>query len=559
MARVSWATLLTAYGLNGRSGLLSAMGASSGYTSPYSSLEPAMWMTGASRASRTASNRLTCETMLLVRVAAGAVQLVGTKLWAARWKILSGCTARMTPRTALPSWSSQSITVTWPRLTNRRRLGWSVIRWPSSSTFSLPRLRRSCRLSSLLRQRKVPKTSTSGWWSARYSARKLPAIPVMPVIRTRTVSPLAWSRSMLRRHRRGRAAALLPPILQRIAQGRVPGYAGLPACQRRELAGVGLLFGNISGSQQRRVDARLDRDPAHAPELVDHLGDAHRASAAEIVDVARATPDQRQAVGAHHVARVGEVALDVQVADAQHRLPRPGLDLGQLPGKAGDDEARVVARAGVVERPHAHDRQAVLGEVLEAHHVLADLADGVRRGRPEGHGLVRRHLVWADPTVLVAGANHQDARSQASAEQAFEQVDLGQQVVADRRPRVAEALGRRRLGGQVVHRLGLGFAHDTLDRRAVGQIGAEHAHAADAAHVGGPSEPADLVAFFEEVVHQVSTDKPTHARDQGSHLWRRVPPLPLGVDNTVRTPHPWMKPLPAGEGEFMPTCRCPSW
>src|SRR5919202_2093154 len=396
-----------------------------------------MGMTGSSRASRTASNRLTCETMLLVNVAAGAVQLGGTKLWAARGKILSGCTARVTPRTALPSWSSQSITVTWPRLTNRRRLGWSVMRWPSSSTFSLPRLRRSCRLSSLLRQRKVPKTSTSGWWSARYSARKLPAIPVMPVIRTRTVSPLWWSRSVVRRHRRGRAADLLPPIVQRIAQRRVPGDARLPAGQRRELAGVGLLSGDVRGSQQRRVDAPLDRHPAHAGELVDHLGDAHRAPAAEIVDLARDARDQRQAVGAHHVARVGEVALDVQVADAQHRLAHPRLDLGQLPGKAGDDKARVMARAGVVERSHAHHRQPVLGEVLEAHQVLADFADGVGRGRPEGHVLVRRHLVGADPAVLVAGADHQHARPQAGAEQSFEQVDLGQQVVADGRPRVA--------------------------------------------------------------------------------------------------------------------------
>src|SRR5690349_16327965 len=108
----------------------------------------------------------------------------------------------------------------------------------------------------------------------------------MPVIRTRTVSPLLWARSVVRGQRRGRATDLLPPILQRIAQRRMPGNAWLPASQRGELASVGLLLGNVRRSQQRRVDARLNRYAAHARERIDHLGDAHRPPATEIVDLA---------------------------------------------------------------------------------------------------------------------------------------------------------------------------------------------------------------------------------------------------------------------------------
>ena len=169
----------------------------------------------------------------------------------------------------------------------------------------------------------------------------------------------------------------------------------LPARERRELARVSLLARDVRWSQQRLVDADLDRHSAQSDQLVDHVGDPDRLAAAEIVNVARDACHQRQAVGADHVARVVEVARDVQVADLQDGLAVARFDLGQLLGEAGDDKARVVARAGVVERPHADHGQLVLGEVLEAHHVLADLADGIRRGGPQRDVFVGRHVFRA--------------------------------------------------------------------------------------------------------------------------------------------------------------------
>src|SRR5205085_7092407 len=95
---------------------------------------------------------------LVVIVSAGPVHEAGTKLWAARWKMASGRTSSSRRRT--PAWSRRSVS------TSRT---WSA----TASMFSRG-----------LRHRMVPTTSTSPR-SRQYSARWLPAIPVIPVIRTR--------------------------------------------------------------------------------------------------------------------------------------------------------------------------------------------------------------------------------------------------------------------------------------------------------------------------------------------------------------------------------------
>ena len=81
---MSCVTLLTAYGESGRSALVSRMGSSSSWTSPYSSLEPTARNRGDILRPRMASSTLIWARILVVSVSAGACHETPTKLWAAR-------------------------------------------------------------------------------------------------------------------------------------------------------------------------------------------------------------------------------------------------------------------------------------------------------------------------------------------------------------------------------------------------------------------------------------------------------------------------------------------
>src|SRR5436853_125615 len=95
-------------------------------------------------------------------------------------------------------------------------------------------------------------------------------------------------------------------------------------------------------------------------EAPSHACDTGDPAAAEIVNVPRHTGYERQSVGTHHVPSIGEVARHVQVADAQDGLKPAGLNFSQLAREAGDDETSVVARASVIERSDADNRQLML-------------------------------------------------------------------------------------------------------------------------------------------------------------------------------------------------------
>src|ERR1051326_7369702 len=81
----------------------------------------------------------------------------------------------------------------------------------------------------------------------------------------------------------------------------------------------------------------------------------------EVVHVTGHALRQSKTVRPHHIAHVGEVAGDIQVADVQHRAAHAYLDFGQLTRETRDDEAGIVAWPSVIERPHADDRQPVPG------------------------------------------------------------------------------------------------------------------------------------------------------------------------------------------------------
>ena len=77
-------TLLTAYGESGRSGFVSRIGSSSGYTWPYSSLEPITRKRAFEPSCRIASSRFIWLTAFVASVSDGVSQEAATKLCAAR-------------------------------------------------------------------------------------------------------------------------------------------------------------------------------------------------------------------------------------------------------------------------------------------------------------------------------------------------------------------------------------------------------------------------------------------------------------------------------------------
>src|SRR6266404_1954628 len=154
---MSWATLLTAYGDSGRSGLVSRIGSSSGHTKPYSSLLPTTRTRGAIENRRIPSRRLTWEMMLVDSVSAGVCQDAPTKLCAARWTTWVGSAVSSRPRTEARSRRSHSISL----ICERR-----------CSIFSVR-----------LRHRLDPNTSAP--CASAYSAMWLPTKPVIPVMSRR--------------------------------------------------------------------------------------------------------------------------------------------------------------------------------------------------------------------------------------------------------------------------------------------------------------------------------------------------------------------------------------
>jgi tetrameric-type glycyl-tRNA synthetase alpha subunit len=98
------------YDLEWTNGFVSFMGSSFSCTSPYSSLEHASCtFTLSSFKSFKDSKMFSWPIILFVRVSAGEIQEVGTKLWAARWKIRSGLTAAIVCLTATLSLNSHSM------------------------------------------------------------------------------------------------------------------------------------------------------------------------------------------------------------------------------------------------------------------------------------------------------------------------------------------------------------------------------------------------------------------------------------------------------------------
>jgi hypothetical protein len=100
-------------------------------------------------------------------------------------------------------------------------------------------------------------------------------------------------------------------------------------------------------------------------------------------------------------------------------------------GKGGQDEARRLAGADVVEGTHADHRDVVADEILIPQHILGHFADAVRVFRVQGMILTQRQLLRTGPAVLLTGADDEEARFEIQCYAALQQIDLSQDVVLE--------------------------------------------------------------------------------------------------------------------------------
>ena len=218
--------------------------------------------------------------------------------------------------------------------------------------------------------------------AASRRATERPRKPVAPVTRTFIAC---------RRRRPPRAPSSPPGDRRAICSSGIRGSQAVACPQPR---GVSHLSRNVGGPQPPRIDAHLDLGPPESPEQhVEHLADAAAAAAADVVDLAGLALVEQQAVGAHHVAHVAEVAHGVEVPPPRSRAaPQATLDLRDLARERALRERLAATRARVVEGPRQHDAHAPRRTVEQGERRLRRLADGIGRGRPQRRRPADRQL-----------------------------------------------------------------------------------------------------------------------------------------------------------------------
>ena len=179
-------------------------------------------------------------------------------------------------------------------------------------------------------------------------------------------------------------------VVEQVVQRLIEGDLGLPAGGRLEAAGVAAQHREVDGAHELGVGyrARSGRS-AIAQEPVGQLLDGDVAAGAHVVDLAGLALLDEQAVGPDDVADVGEVAAGREVADG-HVVGAVALGPGDAAGQGRGDELLGLARAEVVERPHAEDAEPVAEVGLVGEGVGGDLRGGVRAGGAQRGLLVER-------------------------------------------------------------------------------------------------------------------------------------------------------------------------
>jgi hypothetical protein len=150
------------------------------------------------------------------------------------------------------------------------------------------------------------------------------------------------------------------------------------------------------------------------------FGDADTGATAHVVDLARGAVLDEEAIGAHDVADVGDVADRIERTDGDLADRFGVIGLARFGDRdaaceRGHEEAIGLARTGVRERADPHSVQARAEVGLQREVRRGELARAVRRCRPQLGGLVDREVGGCHPSVLLGAADDEHARGTVSA------------------------------------------------------------------------------------------------------------------------------------------------
>src|SRR5258706_15770239 len=166
---------------------------------------------------------------------------------------------------------------------------------------------------------------------------------------------------------------------------------------------------NVGNSKPIRIDMDLNWDFTHTNQLFQDGLHGMRLAAANVIDTARLAFAQREYVGAHNIANIGEVAGGSEMPDVYNGRVAACLCLRDLRGPVGDGKAVILPRPDMVKWSHPDRKQMVAQCVLQGQHVLGYFADAVRAGWREKRVLGHRQLIRLDCTVNICRANVEHA------------------------------------------------------------------------------------------------------------------------------------------------------
>src|SRR5690606_14354672 len=196
---------------------------------------------------------------------------------------------------------------------------------------------------------------------------------------------LAHDRVSSRRHAGCSAAETSTPVCQYVGQRLLEGDGGLPPGRLPEGGVVAHQHGDVDRALEGRVDDEAHGPRRHPQERLGDVLDGHGVTAADVVHGPRLADLHEEAVGAHDVADVGDVAARREVAD-RHLVAAVALVAGDARGERGGDEAVALPGAQVVERPDPDDRQPVAQPRLLGERGRGGAAGGAAGGRGGGRG-----------------------------------------------------------------------------------------------------------------------------------------------------------------------------
>ena len=131
-------------------------------------------------------------------------------------------------------------------------------------------------------------------------------------------------------------------VIKHIDQGLLHAVSRFPTGCRAKLARVGNQRAADRRGASARVDPDFDRLARQSDEVIQGVGELRSSTRPKVIDLAWFSVLGQEAIAADHVANVGEVTNDLEIANLDIGFT-PGLHLGDLVRKCRQDVGRRLA------------------------------------------------------------------------------------------------------------------------------------------------------------------------------------------------------------------------